>query len=236
MRKIVLDFFRVRFHNGRQSGGTTLTFMTMTKAHCLPLLAAALLGCSAPHGKKYSLADRQLPPVALPPAVKAAELYEYQRGEIVVLKAGGTVTVWLGANHNGGYSWRLSEIPDGTVLNLVSKEYFPPTPAVAGKEKWVFEAVGAGDVDLKLWYTSLTPAPREVPTSFNCVVSVEGGLAAVARGPGKNVVPIEKPRKKKRAPHHAPSPRKEENQFIDPIFRSGSVPLRDEHDRTEKKG
>ena len=207
------------------------------------LLALTLAACSAPQGKKYAATNRELPPIALPDPVKKAELFESQTGNIVALKPDGTLTVWLSSNHKGGYAWRLAEIPDRTVLKLISSEYLPATATSAGQEKWVFQAVGEGDVDVRLWYTSPRPEQFGSAPVFKCIVSVNGGLASVARGPdAKNIVPVKRPHTQPKTHHakpktHRAKPSPESGPFLlEPVFRSSGVLLRDERDRGQKQG
>jgi hypothetical protein len=69
--------------------------------------------------------------------------------------------------------WRFSEIPDPTVLKVVSQEFVPPTtPEGRGQEKLVFQAVGPGDVDVKLWYGNLREAPLSGNPRFDFVAAV----------------------------------------------------------------
>jgi len=212
----------------------------MKKVLSLTFLAVALSGCNAPQGKKYSATNRELPPIALPPPVAAAEIYESQQGNIVALTPDGTLTVWLSSIQKDGYGWRLSEIPDPTVLKLVSKEYMPPSPTNAGQEKWIFQAVEPGDVDLRLWYTSPRRDRFGSSPVFKCVVSVEGDLAPLAKGPDTRVkkTPLKKSRPK---PHREPrtyrtTPDPETAPFLEPVFRSSRMLLRDERDRGQKQG
>ena len=211
------------------------------------LLALTLAGCSAPQGKKYSATNRELPPIALPSPVQKAELYDSQSGNIVALKPDGTLTIWLSSNQKSGFSWRLAEIPDGTVLKLVSSEYLPATATSAGQEKWVFQAVGEGDVDVRLWYTSPRPEQFGSAPVFKCVVAVTSGLAPVARGPdAKNIVPVKRPHPTPHTtpqarPHRKPKahptvPDSDTAPFLQPIFRSSGALLRNERDGGQKQG
>ncbi len=207
------------------------------------LLALALAACSAPQGKKYSATNRELPPIALPEPVKQAELYDSQSGNIVALKPDGTLTISLSSNHKSGFAWRLAEIPDATVLKWVSTEYLAPTATSAGQEKWIFKAVGEGDVDVRLWYTSPRPEQFGSAPVFKCTVAVTTGLAPVAKGPdGKNIVPVKRPHAKPHARSHAKPkahptvPDQETSPFLQPIFRSSGVLLRDKRDGTQEQG
>ena len=218
--KSVLDICGGAFQNEGRSVTKYLIFMK--KVVPFALLVLTLAACSAPHGKKYAAAKRELPPVALPPAVAKAEVFESQQGTIVALRPEGTLTVTLSSNHNGGYAWRLSEIPDPTVLKLVSNEYFPASPTNAGTEKWVFQAVGSGDVDVRLWYTSPRPEKFGTAPVFKCTVSVQEGLAPLAKGPeAKDIVPIRRPHAKSHAKPrvHPTVPDSETAPFLEPVFR-----------------
>ena len=196
-------------------------------------LAFALAACSAPQGKKYAASNRELAPIALPPPVAKAEIYESQQGRPVALKPGGTLTVWLSSVHRDGFGWRLAEIPDGAVLKYTT-EYLPGTTTGAGQEKWVFEAVGSGDVDVRLWYTSPRREQFGSAPVFKCTVAVTDGLAPVATGPdAKSIRPVKKPRVHRAHPKpkvHRTTPDSETAPFLQPVFRSSWVPARDERD------
>ena len=200
----------------------------------LTLLALTLAACSAPQGKKYAGSNRELPPIALPPPAAKAEIYESQQNRLVALKSGGRLTVWLSSVQKSGFGWRLAEIPDATVLKLVSQEYLPGTAASAGQEKWVFEAVGGGDVDLRLWYTSPQREQFGSAPIFKCTVAVAERLAPVATGPdAKSIRPAKKPRFHRAHPKpkmHRTTPDSETAPFLQPVFRSSWVPARDERD------
>ena len=210
----------------------------------LPIaLALALAACSAPQGKKYAATNRELPPIALPAPVQTANLYGSQTGNLVALQPDGTLTIWLSSNQKSGFVWRLAEIPDASVLKLVSSEYLPATTTNAGQEKWVFQATGEGDVDVRLWYTSPRREQFGSAPVFKCTVAVASGLAPVAKGPdAKNIVPVKRPHAKPHIRTHAkPQPHptvpdSETAPFLRPIFRSGGVLFRDEHDGREQQG
>lgn len=230
-----------------KTAGSSDTRLALMKT-ILPLilLVVMLTACSAPQGKKYAASNRELPPIALPIPVAKADLYESQQGNIVALKPGGTLTVWLSSVQKSGYGWRLAEIPDSTVLKLISSEYSGGSAARVGQEKWVFQAVGGGDVDLRLWYTSPRREQFGSAPVFKCVVSVVDGLAAVATGPdAKAIRPVKMPHapKGKARPkiHRQPkvprtTPDSETAPFLVPIFRSSGVPMRDERDGRQQQG
>ena len=212
----------------------------MKKAIILPSLfaLAALTACSAPQGKKYSATNRELPPIALPEPVKHADLYDSQSGNIVALKPDGTLTIWLSSNQKSGFGWRLAEIPDRTVLKLVTSVYLPATATSAGQEKWVFKAVGEGDVDVRLWYTSPRREQFGSAPVFKCIVSVTDGLAPVAAGPdAKDVVPLKRSHARSHAKPkvHRTTPDAETAPFLEPIFRSSGMLLRDERDGRQQQ-
>jgi predicted secreted protein len=109
----------------------------------------------------------------------------------------GSVTVTLASAQQDGYSWRLAEIPDPTVLKLVSQDFIPPASGVGrGEEKWVFQAVGPGDVDVKMWYGNLREAPVTGNPNFNFIASVSNGS-----GPVKKVRSEIKTKKEKKPEH-----------------------------------
>jgi predicted secreted protein len=137
------------------------------------LVSASFAACSAPQGKRLA-ANPGLVPIAAGPPLKIANVTWQNRGEVVSLARGGTVTALLESNPKDGYSWKLSEIPDPTVLKLVSKEYVPPaSPGEHEKEKWVFQSTGAGDVDVKLWYGNPRPSEPLYTPTYDFIASVE---------------------------------------------------------------
>jgi predicted secreted protein len=141
----------------------------------LGCFALGLAACSAPQGKKLA-STNGLAPVAtgpISPATKSASLTGAQAGQMVSVLPGGTVTVTLDADDQDGYSWRLAEIPDPTVLKLVSQEYIPPaTTGARGQEKWVFQSTGLGDVDVRMWYGDLRNSPLGGKETFDFITSV----------------------------------------------------------------
>jgi len=149
----------------------------------------SMAACSAPQGKKLAShgtglapvaegpgggsANSRQAPVATGPTTKAANLAIGDSGGAVSLYKEGTVTVTLDSSQKDGYQWRLSEIPDPTVLKLVSQDFVPgATPEARGQEKWVFQAVGPGDVDVKMWYGDLRTSPLSGSSTYNFVASV----------------------------------------------------------------
>ena len=147
-------------------------------------LGCILLGavaCTAPQGKKLAMNGTGLAPVATGPAspmTKAARVSLGQKGEMVNIARDGTVTVTLESAPQDGYSWRLSETPDPTVLKLVSQDYTPPANGEGeGKERFVFQATGPGDVEVKMWYGNLIKAPVTVNPTFNFIAAVSDRTA-----------------------------------------------------------
>jgi predicted secreted protein len=104
---------------------------------------------------------------------KSATLSLTQKGEMVNLARDGTITVTLDSAKRDGYMWRLSEIPDPTVLKLVSQNYAPPASGEGqGQETFVFQAVGPGDVDVKMWYGDMRNTPMAGNPTYNFVAAV----------------------------------------------------------------
>lgn len=136
---------------------------------CVSILG--FVGCTAPQGQKLAADATRIPtravtdpaasatglaPVATGPASATATLGLQNQGEIVRLNPNGTITVTLPAAYRRGYTWRFAEIPDPTVLKLVSKDFIPgESPAKPGEQTMVFQATGLGDVPVKLRYGSL---------------------------------------------------------------------------------
>jgi predicted secreted protein len=110
-----------------------------------------------------------------PPAAQEAAVTEADKGKTVSVANQGKLTVTLDAAQSAGYSWRLAETPDPTVLKLVSEDYLPPTSGAGrGQKKWVFQAVGPGDVKVKMWYGNLRESSLGGRPSFDFVASVSG--------------------------------------------------------------
>ena len=143
----------------------------MTKILAACILAASLAGCATPQGQKLS-SNSALPPVASGPSVKFANLTWADKGQMIGLKHNGTVTVTLDSIKESGNEWRLSQVPDPSVLRLASHEYIPGgTPQ--GTERWVFQAVGPGDVQVSMWYGKVGPAPLDSTLNYKFTASVE---------------------------------------------------------------
>ncbi len=140
---------------------------------CILLGAVA---CTAPQGKKLARNTDGLDPVATGPSVpltKAANLSLGEKGAMVNITKNGTVTVTLDSTQVDSYRWRLSEVPDPTVLKVVSQEYTPPAGGVGrGTETWVFQAIGPGDVEVKMWYGNLLNTSVSHKPNFDFVASV----------------------------------------------------------------
>jgi predicted secreted protein len=146
--------------------------------------------CTAPQGKKLA-SNSGLAPVAtgpVGPATKSAVLTGARSGEMVSLIKGGTVTVTLDAADSDGYSWRLSEIPDPTVLKLVSQEFIPSaTPGGKGQEKLVFQSTGGtGDVDVRMWYGDMRNSPLSGNPTFDFITAVSDQPTAPAKSHSKS--------------------------------------------------
>lgn len=161
--------------------------LSLVAFSCILLGAVAC----APQGKKLSANGTGLTPVAEGPggegaaevpATKAAEVTAAQQGRTVGIYNQGTLTVSLDADQQDGYAWRLSEIPDPTVLKLVSQDFVPPPSGTGrGQEKLVFQAVGPGDVDVKMWYGNLRTTPMSGNPKFGFIASVTDATGPVRR-------------------------------------------------------
>jgi predicted secreted protein len=114
-----------------------------------------------------------LEPVASGPPTKTASLTFSNSGEMINLNPNATVKVKLPSYNRDGYEWRLSEIPDPTVLKLVSKEYTPGEDwKKPGEQTMVFQAVGPGDVDVKMWYGTLWASRMDSAKPYDFIASV----------------------------------------------------------------
>lgn len=145
----------------------------MTKILAVCVLTASLAACSAPQGKKIA-GSTALPAVASGPATTTASLTWLNKGEMINLKRNGTVTVVLDSIAASGNAWRLSQIPDPTVLKVASHEYMAgESTSPQGSEKWIFQAVGPGDVEVNMWYGKIGPAPLDSTLTYKFTVSAE---------------------------------------------------------------
>lgn len=200
----------------------------------LALCVGTLAACSAPQGKKYSASKRELPAIAMPPAQQHAVVHGSEGKSIVAVKAGGTLTVFLSANSKSDSHWRLSQIPDPTVLRLVSSEFIPAAGSDRGEEKWIFKAVAEGEIDLRLWYTSPRREQFGSAPVFACLVAVGEDLAPVASGPAK---PRDKAKVRRSQPKvQSPQPNSESAPFNQPVFRSSRALPGDQRDGGQEQG
>lgn len=148
-------------------------------------LFVCLTACSAPQGEKLTTTGG-LAPVASGPPTKAATLTYANRGEIVSLRPSALVTVKLPSSNRDGYEWRFDEVPDPSVLKLVSKETVPSgNLAKPGEQTLTFEAVGPGDVAVKLWYGTLWASPMNSAQPYDFIVSVSAEEPKPAKKSGK---------------------------------------------------
>lgn len=157
----------------------------------LPLgILLVLAGCTAPTGTKLATTSGLAPVASGPPTQSAALTYE-NRGEMVNLYANSTLTVTLPSHNRNGYEWRFTEVPDPSVLQLVSKDFTPGSdPRAPGEQILVFQTVGAGDVNVKLWYGTLWASRMEAAQPYDFIASV----SAEQPKPAKKT-----PRRKKRS-------------------------------------
>ena len=167
-----------------------------------------LAACSAPQGKRIGYNSNTATPLEpgvapvatgpggagaapvapMPTTTTSPVITMADRDGVVGLHTAKTLTVKLPALQRDGYEWRLSEIPDSTVLKLVSNEYTPGEgPAKAGEQTLVFEGVGPGDVNVKMWYGTLWASPMESRTyKFIASVTPEPEKKAKAKKPKKS--------------------------------------------------
>jgi predicted secreted protein len=161
-------------------------------------MLVCLTACTAPQGKKVAMNDG-LPPVATGPSSQVTPMapastitqtstvtYE-NRDTTVGLHPAKRITVTLPSYNRNGYEWRLSEIPDPSVLKLISQERTPgPTIAQPGEQTMVFEAVGTGMVPVKMWYGTLWASRMEENRPFEFVASVTPEPPAPAKKKSKS--------------------------------------------------
>jgi len=151
-------------------------------------LSCILIGavaCTAPQGRKISASGTSsgLAPVAegpgdaametSVPATQEAAVTEADKGKVVSVVNQGKITVTLEAAREDGYAWRLAEIPNSSVLKLVSEDYTPPASGQGrGEAKWVFRAMGPGEVKVKMWYGNLRESSLGGNPGFDFVASI----------------------------------------------------------------
>lgn len=167
-------------------------------------MLVCLTACSAPQGKKIAKNDGGLAPVATgpsgsptlqmsdpalqmsSPALQMSTVTIANRGAIVGVHPTKTLTVTLPASNRDGYAWRLSEIPDPSVLKLVSQNYTPGADwTKPGEQSLVFEATGTGDVPVKMWYGTLWASRMEETKPFEFIASVTPEEKKVEKKPAK---------------------------------------------------
>jgi hypothetical protein len=136
-------------------------------------MLVCLAACTAPQGKKIGMNDGSLAPVATGPTEKLSTVTYEDREKTIGLAPSKTFTVKLPAMNREGSEWRLSEIPDPSVLKLVSNDYTPnQDPFKPGEQTMVFEGTGVGEVDVKMWYGTLWASPMDSIHTFNFIASV----------------------------------------------------------------
>jgi inhibitor of cysteine peptidase len=128
--------------------------MRMTALVCVAVLLVTLGGC----------------------APQEARVTEADDGESVRLKVGDTFTVALPGNPSTGYSWNGSADPE--VVVLTGEPEFAPDAAdenvvgAGGTVTMTYEAVKAGEADLKLQYSRVWESVQPQDTfSVTVVVS-----------------------------------------------------------------
>jgi predicted secreted protein len=147
-------------------------------------MLVCLTACTAPQGKKVAM-NEGLPPVATGPSSEVTPMVPSSpvtqvstvtydnRDSTIGLHPARTITVTLPSYNRNGYEWRLSEIPDPSVLKMVSNDRTPgPTLAQPGEQTMVFEATGTGMVPVKMWYGTLWASRMEENRPFEFIASV----------------------------------------------------------------
>jgi len=105
-------------------------------------------------------------------------LEENDNGSRVDLNPSEAITIRLRSNPSTGYRWRVAEI-DHAVLRQVGEGVFlpaapdlSPRPGASGREEFRFEAVGPGDMTLKLIYARSWEEVPEPQNTFSLQVEV----------------------------------------------------------------
>lgn len=128
-------------------------------ALCVGVLAMVGSGCT---GDDQSTSDPSLP--GAPTSVTAPSV-TVQGGPVVftdsavavVVVAGQDFSIRLPANPSTGYVWRVTEVPNQTVVDLIDTDgsYQPPQaqmPGAEGSQVFGFRAVATGTTQIVLTY------------------------------------------------------------------------------------
>lgn len=98
------------------------------------------------------------------------------QGETIEARVGDQFQIELDANASTGFSWELAEPLNADVLKKVGNEYRDAGAGGAvgapGTDVWTFEAVGPGEVEIKLkYFRPWEPAAKPVDEkTFNVKV------------------------------------------------------------------
>jgi predicted secreted protein len=137
----------------------------MRVGRCGAALALILLAACSTGGSKLDLPRDNLGRAAI-------VLDQNDENRSVGLSRGATVAVQLPSDAPGGFTWRVGEPLDESVLKLAATGYRPPLGGGAvGRAVLTFQAVGPGSVTVQLRYGP-PGDPTGVTQEFTFVVSV----------------------------------------------------------------
>lgn len=91
------------------------------------------------------------------------------------VKVGKEFTIIIQSNPSTGYTWRLAEPLDETLVQFVEKDYRadkPVRPGSGGRDIWKFEAVSVGETEItfNLFPPSASDATSHQTVTFTVVV------------------------------------------------------------------
>lgn len=79
----------------------------------------------------------------------------FAQENIVQASSGKEFVITLESNPTTGYSWRLTERPDRSIVEFIRQRYIPPQDGLigaGGKEEWVFKALRSGEIKVLFEY------------------------------------------------------------------------------------
>lgn len=147
---------------------------SVTRLQTGHVLAAG--GSSSP-GQSIASAELDTPSASVTPAapVQPASGSAQQTADSITLAPGEEFTITLDSNRTTGYSWRLAQPLDESLVALVGSDYTPSgaggLAGAGGTEVWTFHALAPGQTTIALeyvrpWETGVAPARTHATTVF----------------------------------------------------------------------